>query len=35
MGRIIGIAKAGKDYKLNINFGGNQRDILSSFVEKL
>ena len=25
---------AGKDYKLTINFGGQKRDILSSFVEK-
>lgn len=35
MGRIIGVSKAGKEYKLKINFGGNQRDILSSFVERI
>ncbi len=34
-GRVIGVAKSGKDYKLSINFGGTKRDILSSFVEKL
>jgi len=35
MGRIIGVTKVGKDYKLSINFGGNKRDILSNFVEKI
>lgn len=35
MGRIISVQKAGKDLKLKINFGGNKRDILSSFVEKI
>ena len=35
MGRVQKAVKAGKDYKLTINFGGNVRDILSSFVEKL
>lgn len=35
MGRIISVNKAGKDLKLNINFGGTKRDILSSFVEKI
>jgi len=35
MGRVISVQKAGKDLKLNINFGGNKRDILSSFVEKI
>ncbi len=34
-GRVIGISNAGKSLKLNINFGGNHREILSSFVEKL
>ncbi len=34
-GRILGVSKAGKDFKLKINFGGNHRDILSSFVERL
>ncbi len=35
MGRVQKSTKAGKDYKLTINFGGTVRDILSSFVEKL
>ena len=35
MGRVQKAVKAGKDYKLTINFSGNVRDILSSFVEKL
>lgn len=35
MGRVQKANKAGKDYKLTINFGGTQRDILSSFVEKM
>jgi DNA helicase II / ATP-dependent DNA helicase PcrA len=35
MGRIISVQKAGKDLKLNINFGGMKREILSSFVEKI
>ena len=35
MGRVQKAAKAGKDYKLTINFGGTRRDILSSFVEKI
>ena len=34
-GRVIGISKAGKEFKLNINFAGNKREILASFVEKL
>ncbi|WP_419763809.1 MAG: ATP-dependent helicase [Arcobacter sp.] len=34
MGRVQKAAKAGKDFKLTINFGGTKRDILSSFVEK-
>ncbi len=34
MGRVQKASKAGKDYKLTINFGGTRRDILSSFVEK-
>jgi DNA helicase-2/ATP-dependent DNA helicase PcrA len=34
-GRILGVSKAGKDFKLKINFGGSHRDILSSFVERL
>jgi len=35
MGRVQKASKAGKDYKLTINFGGQRRDILSSFVEKI
>lgn len=35
MGRVDSVQKAGKDLKLKINFGGNRRDILSSFVEKI
>jgi len=34
MGRVQKANKAGKDFKLTINFGGTKRDILSSFVEK-
>ena len=34
MGRVLKATKAGKDYKLTINFAGTHRDILSSFVEK-
>ncbi len=35
MGRVEKSVKAGRDYKLTINFGGSKRDILSSFVEKI
>ncbi|QKF80912.1 ATP-dependent helicase [Halarcobacter ebronensis] len=35
MGRVQKAEKAGKDFKLTINFGGQRRDILSSFVEKI
>ena len=34
-GRVVGISKAGREFKLSINFGGNRRDILASFVERL
>ena len=34
-GRVEKAVNAGKDYKLTINFGGQKRDILSSFVEKI
>jgi len=34
-GRINGVSRAGKEFKLNINFAGTQRDILASFVERL
>ena len=35
IGRVMGVSRAGKEYKLTINFGGQQRDILSSFVERV
>jgi DNA helicase-2/ATP-dependent DNA helicase PcrA len=35
MGRVLEVTRAGRDFKLKINFGGNRRDILSSFVEKV
>ncbi len=34
-GRVTGVSKAGREFKLAINFGGTKRDILASFVEKL
>ncbi len=34
-GRIEGVSKAGREFKLLINFAGNKREILASFVEKL
>ncbi len=34
-GRIIGVAKSGKEFKLKINFAGTKKDILASFIEKL
>jgi len=34
-GRIIGVSKSGREFKLNINFAGTKRDILASFVERL
>jgi len=34
-GRVEGVSKSGREFKLLINFGGNKRDILASFVEKL
>ena len=34
-GRVIGVSKSGREFKLNINFAGTKRDILASFVEKL
>ena len=34
-GRINGVSRAGKEFKLNINFAGTPRDILASFVERL
>ena len=34
IGRVIGVSKAGREFKLTINFGGNKREILASFVER-
>ncbi len=34
-GRVLGVSKAGREFKLTINFGGSKRDILASFVERL
>jgi len=34
-GRVIGISKSGREFKLNINFAGTKKDILASFVERL
>ena len=34
-GRIIGVSKSGREFKLHINFAGTKRDILASFVERL
>jgi DNA helicase-2/ATP-dependent DNA helicase PcrA len=35
MGRVMAVTKSKGDLKLSINFGGNKRDIMSSFVEKI
>jgi len=34
-GRVTGISKSGREFKLSINFAGTKRDILASFVERL
>jgi len=34
-GRVNGVSKSGKEFKLNINFAGTKREILASFVERL
>ena len=34
-GRVNGVSKSGREFKLNINFAGTTRDILASFVERL
>lgn len=34
-GRVIGVSKSGREFKLNINFAGSKREILASFVERL
>ncbi|MDD5405554.1 MAG: UvrD-helicase domain-containing protein [Sulfurovaceae bacterium] len=35
IGRIQSLTSAGKEYKLLINFGGNKKEILSSFVQAI
>ena len=35
IGRVQGTTKSGKEYKLKINFGGNKKEILSSFVQRV
>jgi hypothetical protein len=32
---VIGSTKVGKQYKLKINFGGDIREILDNFVERI
>ncbi len=34
-GRVNGVSKAGREFKLEINFAGIKREIMASFVEKL
>jgi len=34
-GRVVGVSRAGREFKLNINFAGTKRDILASFVDRL
>jgi len=34
-GRVTGVGKSGREFKLQINFAGTKRDILASFVERL
>jgi len=34
-GRIIGVSKSGREFKLSVNFAGIKKDILASFIEKL
>ena len=34
-GRVTGVSKSGREFKLQINFAGTKRDILASFIEKL
>ena len=34
-GRVLGVSKSGRQFKLSINFGGTHREILASFVERL
>ncbi len=35
IGRVLEVSKVKREYKLKINFGGTQRDILASFVERI
>ncbi|RUM70510.1 MAG: ATP-dependent helicase, partial [Sulfurovum sp.] len=35
IGRVQAVNKSGKEYKLRINFGGNKKEILSSFVQSI
>ena len=35
IGRVLGVSKAGREFKLTINFGGNKKEILASFVERV
>ena len=35
IGRVQGATKSGHEYKLKINFGGNHKEILSSFVQSV
>ena len=34
-GRIVGVSKVGREFKLNINFAGTKKEILASFIERL
>jgi DNA helicase-2/ATP-dependent DNA helicase PcrA len=34
-GRVNGVSKSGREFKLSINFAGTKREILASFVERL
>ena len=35
IGRVIKVGRIKKDYKLTINFGGNTKEIISTYVEKI
>ena len=34
-GRVAGVSKSGREFKLSINFAGTKREILASFIERL
>jgi DNA helicase II / ATP-dependent DNA helicase PcrA len=34
-GRVLGVSKSGREFKLSINFAGTKREILASFIERL